>query len=190
MDIWLIRHTSVAIGPSYCYGRSDVELADTFHAEAAAVRAKIVSQGSLDALAPVITSPAQRCKKLAVSLGGQVSEDEDLWEMNFGSWEGQKWGDIPRAAIDSWAKDLGNVAPPGGETLTEVSLRAQRAWERLMQLGAETVYCVTHAGIIRVLLAHLFEMPTGRAFSLAVDYGGCSLVQVSDLPPKLKKFNL
>ena len=86
--------------------------------------------------------------------------------------------------------DLGNVPPPGGETLTEVSLRAQRAWQRLTRCSSETVYCVTHAGVIRVLLAHLFEMPAGRAFSLAVDYGGCTLIQVSDLPPKLKKFNL
>ena len=187
MDIWLIRHTSVAIGSSYCYGRSDIELAESFNVEAEAVKAKI---GALNPTAPVITSPAQRCFKLAAKLGGQLQKDEDLWEMNFGSWEGQKWSELPRAELDAWAMDLGNVPPPGGETLTEVSLRAQRAWQRLTRCSSETVYCVTHAGVIRVLLAHLFEMPAGRAFSLAVDYGGCTLIQVSDLPPKLKKFNL
>ena len=34
MQIWLIRHTSVAIGQAYCYGRTDVELAASFADEA------------------------------------------------------------------------------------------------------------------------------------------------------------
>jgi alpha-ribazole phosphatase len=187
MDIWLIRHTSVAVGSTYCYGRSDVELADTFAAEAEAVRSKI---GAIDPKAPVITSPAQRCFKLAATLGGELRQDDDLWEMNFGSWEGVRWNDLPREEIDKWAGDLGNTPPPGGETLTDLGYRVKRAWQRLTAMQAPTVYCVTHAGVIRVLLAHLFEMPMGRAFSLAVDYGGCTLLHVSDLPPKLKKFNL
>ena len=187
MQIWLIRHTSVAIGQAYCYGRTDVELAASFADEAQLVKAK------LEPLPPntvVVSSPAQRCRKLANILGGELTVDDDLWEMNFGLWEGQRWDDVPRNELDAWANDLGGTPPPGGETLTEVSQRVQRAWQRLATMSAETIYCVTHAGVIRVMLSTLFEMPIGKAFSLQVDYGGCSLLTTSSLAPKLQKFNL
>jgi alpha-ribazole phosphatase len=187
MQIWLVRHTSVAVGSAVCYGRTDVELAPTFGEEARLVGEKL---GSLSADTPVITSPAQRCLRLASTLGGQITEDPDLWEMHFGDWEGRRWDDLPRVELDAWAGDLGGTPPPGGETLTQVAARVQRAWQRLLHFDAETVCCVTHAGVIRVLLAGLFEMPIGKAFSLQVDHGGCTLLLTSDLGVKLKKFNL
>lgn len=187
MKIWLIRHTSVAVGPAFCYGRTDVELAASFPDEASLVKAKL---GPISPAAPVICSPAQRCRRLAESLGPEVSAEPALWEMNFGAWEMLRWDEVPRDQMDAWAIDLVGSPPPGGESLQAVAERAHEAWERLTALNAETVYCVTHAGIIRVLLATLFEMPLSKAFSLQVDYGGCSLVESANKLLKLRKFNL
>ena len=187
MRIWLIRHTSVALGLGYCYGRTDVELANTFEEEAQVIKAKL---GPLSPDAKIITSPAKRCQRLATEIGAGVTLDADLWELNFGAWEGLRWDEVPRLELDEWAGDLGNISPPGGETLTELATRVVRSWQRMLTLSTDTVYCVTHAGVIRVLLSRLFEMPIGKAFSLQVDYGGCSLLQVTGDQAQLKKFNL
>ena len=187
MEIWFIRHTKVAVSPDICYGRLDVPLAETFSSEVADIKAKIAP---IPETAVVLSSPASRCYQLASNLSVNPVIDNDLQELDFGSWEGRLWHDIPRPDIDAWAADLLNTAPPNGEHLTNLQKRVERAWHRILTLNHSKVYCVTHAGVIRILFASLFEIPVHRAFSLAVDYGGCSLVETSDLPPKLRKFNV
>ena len=187
MNIWLIRHTKLSGASDVCYGRLDVPLAETFVADADAVKQKLPPTSDSHI---IITSPASRCYKLASTLSSNPVIDDDLSELDFGSWEGKRWDDIPRTELDNWANNLATTPPPQGESLADLQMRVQRAWQRLSTLNTTEVFCISHAGFIRILLAYLFEIPISRAFSLSLDYGGCSLIEVSDLPPTLRKFNI
>jgi alpha-ribazole phosphatase len=57
MDIFIVRHTKVAIDPNFCYGDTDVPLADTFPSEAAAVKERLTKWVPFDI---IYSSPLTR----------------------------------------------------------------------------------------------------------------------------------
>ena len=89
--IHLIHHTAVQ-APGICYGHYDVPMADTFAAEAAALRAKLppVPAGGYRAF----SSPAARCRALSDAVTGDYVLDERLREMHFGTRENRLWADL------------------------------------------------------------------------------------------------
>jgi alpha-ribazole phosphatase len=167
--LYLVRHTKAAVEPGVCYGQLDVDVADTFGEEAAAV---------LDWLPPVeliITSPLQRTRRLAGYLasrqGCTVHSDRRLMEMHFGDWEGSRWNDIPRCEIDSWSADILNYAPPNGESPQNMLLRVERLLHDVTKLTQKQVALVAHAGSIRALLALLGGVPLTRTLNWQIEVG-------------------
>ncbi len=178
MQLYLIRHTTPAITPGVCYGRADVDVAATFHEEAQAVRDKITG------LSPVATycSPLSRAARLASSLGfGEPTHDERLMELDFGEWELRPWDEIPRAQMDAWGQAYTHVAPPGGETFNALHQRASACIRDMMASHrGQDVIAVTHAGVIRALLAEILNLPLIEVFRFHLDYGGVTQLQIDD----------
>jgi len=100
--------------------------------------------------------------------------DERLAEMNFGDWEGQAWDDIPRTQLDAWAADVAGYAPPGGES--PLSLQ-RRALDFVADLNVPEAVIVTHAGVIRTLLAHWVELDDSEWLSVSPDYLSVTTVE-------------
>lgn len=147
MRVILLRHTRTLGAEDRCIGRTDLRLADTFEAEAAAI---------LMALPPVrriVTSPLSRCTRLAELIARErrlpVAVEPRLAEMSFGRWDGLPWDEVPRAEVDAWAADLHNARPHGGESVAELAARVAAA---LVNLGDGDLV-VTHNGVIRAALA-------------------------------------
>ena len=67
----------------------------------------------------VWSSPAVRCRGLAEAIAAvlrvPLREDQRLWELDFGAWEGRPWETIAREDLDRWALDPLGFAPPGGD---------------------------------------------------------------------------
>ena len=62
----------------------------------------------------VVTSPLQRSRAVGRWLarwGWQYRIDAALAEADFGHWDGQRWADIPQAAIDAWCADILEKSP-------------------------------------------------------------------------------
>ncbi len=166
MRLHLIRHPKPQIEAGRCYGRLDVPALEV-EAVANALRAE------LPAGAPVFTSPLRRCHDLASLLHASPSADERLVEMHFGEWEGRPWDEIPRAELDAWAADVAGYAPPGGESPRALQ---RRALDFVASLAVEEVVIVTHAGVIRTLLAQWHGLPPERWTELNFAYGSCTQV--------------
>jgi len=187
MRVYLQRHTAVAVPEGTCYGQSDVALADTWREDFAAVRAKLPLAALRADL--VYSSPLQRCAKLATWLRDKITLDERLMELNFGDWDGQYWGSIPRDEIRAWRDDHATYAVRGGESYADLYQRAGEFWQELVQGKAETVLIVTHAGIKLVLLARLLELEAQQVFRLKLDYGGLSQVLIDGEWIKIEYIN-
>lgn len=146
MALILLRHTTPAIAPDICYGRTDLDLADTFETEAREVFTR------LPAIERIVTSPLNRCRKLANFIAGElqlrVVLDPRLQEMDFGTWEGQPWSTLPRAEIDAWAGDFYSARPHGGESVEILQSRVSEALTEWRSREGSTLI-VTHAGVIR-----------------------------------------
>ena len=167
MNTWLLRHTAVAVPAGYCYGRTDVPLAASFDADAAALTARL-PKGHL----AIVSSPSIRCRTLAARLGTTAAIDERLHELDFGEWEMRPWDGIPRDQLEVWAKDFVHNRPPGGESFTELQARAYAALSDAKSAAAgQPLLLCTHAGVIRALLATARGLPLDDAFSIRFDFG-------------------
>jgi alpha-ribazole phosphatase len=164
----LIRHPKPVVEPGICYGRLDLE------AENAAAVAERLRAGLPSGL-PVWSSPLRRCRVLAEYLHPAPQIDERLVEMDFGSWEGARWDDVPRAELDAWAADVAGYAPPGGESPHAVQ---RRALAFVAGLAVPEAVVVTHAGVIRTLLAHWQQLPPAAWPQLVFPYGSRTTVEV------------
>jgi len=163
MEIYLIRHTAPLITKGMIYGRTNVPLAESFEYE----KERILSQLP-DFLDAVYSSPSVRCTQLAAALSNNYQEDEALYELNFGDWEGETWDTVDRAASETWMKDFVNLAPPNGETMLEMETRVLKFWDGLLQRPSAHVALVTHGGVIRILLAKQQSVALKDSFSIQV----------------------
>ena len=168
MHLHLIRHPKPLIETGICYGRLDCLAEDAVSAAASLL-------AELPAGLPVWSSPLRRCRDLAQLLNAKFVIDDRLAEMNFGVWEGRRWDDIPRAELDAWAADVAGYAPPGGESPRELQ---RRALDFVAALDVPEAVIVTHAGVIRTLLAPWQGLPPERWTELNFAYGSCTRVDV------------
>ena len=187
MQLYLIRHTRPAVPAGVCYGQADVDVAETFFDELQVVR------GKLAAIHPAasFSSPLSRCARLAASLGlAENQHDHRLTELSFGEWEMRAWDDIPREQLDRWGESYVHLAPPGGETFGELHARVVAfLQERLQLYRGKDVVVVTHAGVIRALLAEALGVPLTEAFRFHLDYGGVTLLRLGDAVPMVGYVN-
>lgn len=167
MEIYIIRHTSVAVPKGTCYGQYDVDLADTFLDEVIDYQQKLPQ--SFDA---VYSSPLKRCMALAEQIANNVIMDERLQEMNFGNWEMRHWNDIPKEESINWSQNFDVISPPHGETYQEVYDRVFDFYRSLKANHShDKVLIVTHAGIIRCFWAIILELKLKNAFKIPVHFG-------------------
>jgi len=168
MILHLVRHPKPLVESGVCYGRLDVypENADVVAAEL---------RKHLPPGLPVWSSPLRRCRDLATLLHPAPQIDGRLVEMDFGHWEGRRWDDIPRRELDDWAADVAGYVPPGGESPRALQ---QRALEFVAGLAEPEAVIVTHAGVIRTLLAAWQGLAPEQWTSLSFAYGSCTRVVV------------
>lgn len=168
MKLLFIRHTSVNMERGICYGHSDVDVADTFPGEAAAVKSAL-SGYTFD---KVYCSPLSRCRKLAAECGYPSPViDPRLLEMNFGAWEMKRYDNITDPRLQEWFDDYINVAPTGGESFMEQQARFLSLLDDLRKSGDECVALFTHCGILVQALVTLHGMTPAEAFTNPPAYG-------------------
>lgn len=166
----LVRHTRPALAEGICYGRMDLDLAATWPQEFEECLAQIPAADF------ILSSPASRCLRLAQALGRRdhvdVQIDDRLLELNFGSWEGVAWDDIPRDAIDEWVEDAVNYAPGDGESLRMLWLRVLEFREEVLRRLPGSAVLVSHHGPLRALLAQNAGQPMETMMTHQIDWGG------------------
>ncbi|MFO6421812.1 alpha-ribazole phosphatase [Motilimonas sp. KMU-193] len=179
LECYLVRHTKPNIASGICYGRLDVDVSERFNDEANAIAAYLHRQKCQH----IITSPAKRCRRLAQQIAEHCEltpvQDPAWLEFNFGEWEGTSWQQIGQAQIEAWQRDLLHFTMPNGDNLKHFDLRVVKAWQQLLAQHADTrLVLVTHAGVIRSIIANLLACPVGQSIKIKLDYGSISKVVI------------
>lgn len=161
MEIFLIRHTTPLVNKGVCYGQTDLDVTESFTAEAEAIQ-----QYLPQTIATIYSSPLQRCAKLANTLfpGHDIQWQDDLKELHCGEWEMQLWDEIPKAEIQPWMEDFVNVPVPGGESYVQLHHRVTERFEAIRAAGKNAAI-VAHGGVLRSILAHITGIPLAGSFS-------------------------
>lgn len=146
--VYLVRHgeTEWAAAGRHT-GRTDVAL--TARGEEAA--RKLAARLAGIPFARVWTSPATRAKRTAelAGFGNAAQSDADLWEWNYGEYEGLRSADI-RGRRPNWVVFRDGAA--GGESAAQVAARADKVIARA-RLVDGNVLIFSHGHFTRVLAA-------------------------------------
>ena len=187
MYFYLVRHTKVAISRDYCYGISDVALADSHVSDINHVKNKLKDIHFTKSY----TSPLSRCKSLSGELTDNAIEEEALLAMSLGDWELQKWKDLDQEYIENCMKDFVNVSPPNTENYLEYSMKPVFFFDSLVREHQQDdkILLTSHSGAIRAIICHVLNLSLAHAFNFEVDYGSISKIEVVDGWYKLKYLN-
>ncbi|MBK58095.1 MAG: histidine phosphatase family protein [Pseudomonas sp.] len=140
------------------------------------MRAAVAGAGPWDR---IISSPLRRCADFAAELAEQQSLElnlePDLRELNFGDWEGRTAADLmidQSEALGRFWSDPYGFTPPGAEPVADFEKRVLAAIERLTDhCAGERVLLVTHAGVMRLLLAEARGLPRECLLQVEVSHG-------------------
>jgi len=178
-------------------GRTDVPLTPRGVADAAAL-APMLARRRIEA---VFTSPATRARRTAElagldGAGGRipVKTDPDLWEWDYGGYEGMTTARI-RERRPGWYLWSDGVIPGDadhpGETIEQVAHRVGRMLARVVPLLADgDVALIAHGHVLRVLTACYLRLPPadGRLFRL--DTGTISTLGTERAEPVITSWNM
>jgi broad specificity phosphatase PhoE len=135
--------------------------------------------------AAVISSPLQRAVGTAekVAQGRNIlPSDPDLREIHFGDWEGLSFDEAnardPDLLKAFWDKP-GDSAAPQGESWNDLSLRVNRAVDRLLRLESEDVIVVAHFGAILCQVQRARRVTTQEIFAQKIDNLSVSCLEYS-----------
>ncbi|PWD98414.1 alpha-ribazole phosphatase [Marinilabilia rubra] len=169
-NIYFIRHPKTEAPPDVCYGNSDVK--PTLQSLETAVD-KVRSKLKVTDVDICYSSPLSRCTMLAEALmeDAMVVTSERIREIDFGRWEMVPWSDIPSDEQKEWGEDFINCKVHGGENFYDVQRRVLAFLDELVNTDHSNIIVVTHAGLLRALLAHLLEASPRKIFSMQIDYG-------------------
>ena len=191
-ELILVRHgeTEWSLAGKHT-GRTDIPLTPSGEAAAKAL-GPLLSRRDIVA---VFTSPARRAVTTAAFAGlSNARPDPDLWEWDYGGYEGLTTPQIQETSPgwDLWRDGVipGDAAHPG-ETLEQVAQRTERVLARVTPLLANgDVALVAHGHVLRVLTACYLRLPPadGRLFRL--DTGTVSTLGTEHAEPVITSWNV
>jgi probable phosphomutase (TIGR03848 family) len=143
----------------------------------------------------IVSSPLERCRETAAPLakarGRRVVVRRAWIEVGYGDWTGRSISQLRRTKL--WRRVMTTpsiVRFPGGERLLEVQARAvDAAFDLAAEHPRGTVVVVSHADVIRLLVAHLAGMHADHLQRLSVDTASITAVSLSDGVPRLLTVN-
>jgi ribonuclease H / adenosylcobalamin/alpha-ribazole phosphatase len=190
----LLRHGQTLMSVQQRYaGRSDAPLTDAGVQQAAAAAKRLASAG----LGVIVTSPllraVQTAQEAATVTGAAVVTDDGFRETDFGAWEGLTFAEVRErwpAELTAWLADP-EVAPPAGESLTDVSTRVTAALHRVLaDRAGQQVLIVSHVTPIKTLVAAALLAPPAALFRMHLDVAALSEIDwYPDGPAVLRSFN-
>ncbi len=170
--VTLVRHGETEWSNSGRHtGRTDLPLTAKGEAEALALRSRLAGTE----FGHTITSPLQRAVRTAQLAGFTATPDPDLVEWDYGDYEGLTSAAI-RARRPGW--ELFQDGCPGGESIEQISRRADRVVSRLKSLEGN-VLVFAHGHFLRVLAARWVGQPVALGRALLLSTGSISALGFS-----------
>ncbi len=209
-ELILLRHGQTEWSVSGRHtGRTDIPLTPQGEAGAAALGPALAKRVAETPIAAVFTSPAQRAWRTAElaglgraghpgtpgRVGGVVPRtDPDLWEWDYGGYEGITTAEIQkdRPGWSLWRDGVppGDAAHPG-ETIEAVGERVDRVLKRAAPLLADgDVVLVAHGHVLRVLTARYLELPPVDGMLFRLDTGTISVLGTEHEEPVILAWNV
>lgn len=140
----------------------------------------------------IVASPLERTMETAGYIndgrGLEIRQDRDLLDTDYGHFSGQCY-DVLDRSDRAWRRFITDPlrAPKGVESFASVQKRAVRAaerWRHAQDVG-EWVALVTHADLVKVIIAHYIGIPLAHIPLINMDNASASLLTFHPDPMQL-----
>ena len=160
-------------------GLTDIPLVAEGRAQAERLARRLRDSG----IDHIWTSPLRRAVEtahvLSEFLDVPLTEEPGLIEIDVGPWEGLGEDDVAArfpAEYEIWRNRPTTLQLPGHESLEHVRARAVPVIDRLIRRATPSL-CVTHLGVLRVILLHYLARPLDEYG--AIHFGHCGLARIA-----------
>ncbi|MFG1999782.1 histidine phosphatase family protein [Spirillospora sp. NPDC048911] len=172
-------------------GRTDLPLTARGEDQARAVAPLVAARHPVR----VVSSPAERARRTAELAGLRVDEtDPDLWEWDYGGYEGVTSAAIREERPGWYLWDDGVIpgdADHPGEPVEQVGKRVDAVLARVRPLLADgDVAMVAHGHVLRVLTARWLELEPASGRLFALDTGTVSTLGTEHDRPVITSWNV
>jgi alpha-ribazole phosphatase len=166
----MVRHGEIATADLLCADRQE-PLSDKGRAQLERLKLKL----GWDL---IISSPSARCSDFAEDLASHLTLPLDLnpsWqEIDFGAWTGitrqSIWEKDKERLLQLWSSPLEFCAPEG-ESMADFVRRIQSAFAQLLHKHhGKHILLLTHAGVIRAILASALDIDYRNTQKFNVEY--------------------
>lgn len=173
--IYLIRHGKIDTGNEKKYlGITDLPLDND-----GMQQAKLLKEYFKDILIEnIFTSPLTRCLQTTEIIGEEKKQNyiivNEFAEINMGTWENKPIEYVKQKFPQDYenrGKNLASFIPPQGESFGQLANRVYPAFDRIVKNNSGNILIVAHAGVNRVILSKVLELPIQDIFSMQQPYG-------------------
>lgn len=135
----------------------------------------------------IISSPLTRCLSFARALAEdnqlEVTIEENLKEVGFGSWEGLTPDQIKATnsrEYDDFYTDPVNNRPAGAEPLDAFCSRVITAYQKsINEQYGKHLLIVAHAGVIRAIIAHTLHATPAGMYKIKITNAGITRIRIT-----------
>jgi broad specificity phosphatase PhoE len=163
-------------------GRRDISLNAQGRAQAEELTARFAKIPVTEVLSSPLPRAVETAQAIATPHGVDVARDPRLVDFHAGKWEGLTHAEL--SALEDYRTFLADPmasAGPGGARISDARDRMVASLEQSLEdneLGAHIVI-VSHAGPLRVIMAHYLGMNLGHYHRLRVSTGSVSVLRFS-----------
>ncbi|HYT81039.1 MAG TPA: MSMEG_4193 family putative phosphomutase [Actinomycetota bacterium] len=188
----LIRHALTEATGKRLSGRTPgIHLSDEGRRQAGRLAERLASLP----LAALYASPLERCKEtaevIATSRGMVIREVPELTEVDYGRWTGRSMPQLVRTVLWRKVQQIPSaVTFPEGEGLIDAQRRSVAALEEIAgRHPRAAVAIVSHADVIRLVLAHYAGLHIDLFQRLIVSPASVSVIGLGDRVPRIIRMN-
>lgn len=136
----------------------------------------------------IISSPLNRCLAFAQELsedsGLPLETDDRLKEIGYGEWQGKSRDEITRydpGLVQRFYRDPTTYRPDGAEGLAEFRNRVNEAFKDILERhSGKHLLVICHAGIIRMVLAQILDIPLANLFRIKIGTASVTRVEYAE----------
>ncbi len=193
--VYLLRHGDTRADTVRRYiGQTDVPLTENGRMQAGWWQSKLAPVNFSRIICSDLWRTCETAEIIAEGRNILVETYPELREINLGEWDGLPQEEVRRQFPVEYEKRGLNPAsfrPENGESFFDVSGRVVPVFEKIIRNALEgNILIVAHAGVNRVILSYLLEMPLSNLFRLEQGYGCLNIIQYGDDFVRVRSINM
>lgn len=173
--LYLVRHGKIDSGKERRYiGNTDLPLDKEGENQAKKLQNYFTSIEIDKAYASPLIRCVETARKILENKNITANIVDGLREINMGEWEYKSFAYIKESFSKEYqerGKAMDSYAPPKGESFRELQQRVMPIFNEIIKGGDENILIVAHAGVNRVIISKLLNLPLKDLMNIKQPYG-------------------